>query len=205
MVLAVRFAEEGKEGSALTRAILNNDDELFGRLEDKTFAVTTDFGTVNVKPDNILKMSFSAEDPGRVAIKMWDGSTIRGRIRQETLRFALQPGPVLNLHVALVGAIERSDALPPDEIVKRVEKYVAMLSAASYADREEAQEALIRMGRTIAPLLKKHIKDTDPEVRQRITVILEKLGVNVSDADNIRRPPFDGAAPWGGRLIIRGG
>ncbi len=179
MVLAVKFAAEGKSDSVLTHVSLNNEDELFGKLIDESFSIATDFGMINVRPENIVSMSFSREDPGRVAIQMWDGSTLRGRIRKEALRFKIEPGPTLNLHVGLIDAIERTAALPPNETVKRVEKYVAMLAASSYKDRQEAQEALIRMGQTIAPLLKRHLKDPEPEVRQRIRAILEKLGVKV--------------------------
>ncbi len=179
MVLALCFTENDEANPLLTNVALNNEDVLFGRLVDETFEVATDFGTISVKPENILKMSFSDKEPGLATMKMWDGSTLRGKIRRETLRFAVQPGPELNLHVGLIVAIERSDALPPTATVKLVEKYVVMLSAANYKDRQEAQEALIHMGPTIAPLLTEHVKDPDPEVRQRIRNILEKLGVKV--------------------------
>ncbi|MDY7009697.1 MAG: hypothetical protein SVV80_02960 [Planctomycetota bacterium] len=181
MVLAVRFVENGETDSTSTSVMLNNEDELFGQLVDEVFEVATDFGTISVRPENITEMSFSDKDPGLAIIKMWDGSTLRGKIRQEALCFAVQPGPELNLHVGHIVAIRRKDALPPEATVKLVEKYVAMLSAANYKDREEAQEALTGMGRTIAPLLTGHLKDPDPEVRQRIRNVLEKLGVKVPE------------------------
>ena len=181
MVLAVYFAENDEAAPTSTYVMLNNEDELFGRLVDEALEVATDFGTISVKPENIVEISFSDKDPGQATMKMWDGSTIRGKIRQETIRFAVQPGPELNLHAEHIVAIQRNDALPPTATVKLVEKYVAMLSAANYKDREESQEALIGMGPTIAPLLTGHIKDPDPEVRQRIRNVLEKLGVKVPE------------------------
>ncbi len=181
MVLAVYFAEDGEAAPTSTHVMLNNEDELFGRLVDEALEVATDFGTISVKPENIVEISFSDKDPGQATMKMWDGSTLRGKICQETIRFAVQPGPELNLHSEHIVVIERNDALPPTATVKLVEKYVAMLSAANYKDREESQESLISMGPTIAPLLTGRLKDPDPEVRQRIRNVLEKLGVQVPE------------------------
>ena len=53
----------------------------------------------------------------------------------------------------------------------------AQLGSESYRDREDAAKALVAMGRSIAPLLRPHLKSRDPEIRQRIQDILEKLGV----------------------------
>ncbi len=181
MVLAVYFTEDDEAAPTSTHVMLNNEDELFGRLVDEALEVVTDFGTISVRPENIVEISFSDKDPGQATMKMWDGSTIRGKIRQETIRFAVQPGPELNLHAEHIVAIQRNDALPPTATVKLVEKYVAMLSAANYKDREESQEALISMGPTIAPLLTGRLKDPDPEVRQRIRNVLEKLGVQAPE------------------------
>ncbi len=179
VVLALRFAAETEENPKLTRVRLTNEDELFGKILDEAYTIVTDFGVVEVKPENLLGMSFDRADPSGVVVRLWDGSTLRGFIQQDDVRFGIRPGPVLSLPVGHILELDSPDAMPPEEIVKRVQKYVAMLSAASYKDREEAQEALIRMGRKIGPLLTKSLVDSDPEVRQRITVILEKIGVEV--------------------------
>ncbi len=203
MVLMVRFAGEVEEKPELSRAKLSNDDDLYGRLADERYDVTTDFGMVTVRPRNIAAMRFDPAEPAHVAVELWDGSTLRGHIQQEALSFALQPGPVLALHVGHVLELDCPAALPPEEIVKQVEKYVAMLSAANYKDREEAQQALERMGPKIAPLLQKHLQNIDPEARHRITVILETIERSASDSG--QSPParlveaqFEGAqrGPW---------
>ncbi len=204
MILAIYFAEKEEENSAKTHVILNNEDELFGRLVDKAFELVTDFGTISVKPENITEISFSVQNPGQATIKMWDGSTLQGKLSRQTLRFAVQPGPELDLHVGHIVEIIRPNALPPDTTVKLVEKYIAMLSAANYKDRQEAQEELIRMGPTIAPLLREHVKDPDPEVRQRIRNILDKLGAQVPGAG--KTPPHRGpnVVPFRGKMMIGG-
>jgi len=176
MLLAVRFAEEGKDDDDLASLSLTNEDELYGRLADKEFVLATDFGQVKISPANVVTMTFGQGDRMRVAVKMWNGTVHRGRIEQSTLRFALQPGPVLNVHVGHIASVTNPHALPPGDIVKRVEQLVARLSAASYKDRQEAEDELKRMGASVIPLLRKHLKSSDPEVRQRVRVILDHLG-----------------------------
>ena len=181
-ILAFRFAEETREDASLAGALLSNEDELAGRLADEAYTVTTDFGTIRLKPANITAMAFDRHEPDRVVIRMWNGTVHRGRLRQKALRFAVTPGPVLDLHVGQIVRLICPEALPTDDIVKEVDKYIAMLSASSFKDREEAQAALSRMGKSIVPLLRKYADDTDPEVRQRIGAILEELGDDVTPA-----------------------
>jgi len=199
MVRALRFAAETEEDPKLTRVKLTNEDELFGQILDEAYTIVTDFGVVEVKSENLLGMSFDRADPSRVVARLWDGSTLRGFIQADGVRFGIRPGPVLSLPVGHIRQLDIPDAMPPEDVVRRVEKYVATLSAASYKDREEAQEALIRMGRKIGPLLTKGLADSDPEVRQRITVILEKIGIEVPEGGD--EPSSIG--PDSGRANVR--
>lgn len=203
MVVLIRFAAEVKDDPELSRARLSNDDELFGRLADAEYRLATDFGTVKVNPKNISAMAFDPLQPTRVAVELWDGSTLRGRLQQEALRFALKPGPVLSLHVGHLVEVRCPGALPPEDVIKRVQEYVAKLSAPNYADREDAQKALEQMGRRIVPLLKSHLQDADPEVRHRITVILENLGAGSEDSPADPAPPPFGAINVPGEVVGR--
>ncbi|KKK49737.1 hypothetical protein LCGC14_3132030, partial [marine sediment metagenome] len=168
MILAIHFAAQAVENPELGRILLSNDDELIGRLVDESFQLRTAFGTVPVRPANILAMAFDRHDPKRVKIKLWNDSTLRGRLLTDVLRFAIQPGPVVKLYPGQIVSLSCPDALPPEHIIKAVQKYVAMLSVGSYKDRQEAQEKLMMMKAPIIPLLRKHLKDSDSEVRQRI-------------------------------------
>ena len=58
MILSIRFAEETREDSSLAAVYLSNEDQLFGRLVDKEYTVTTEFGTVKIKPANVVTMTF---------------------------------------------------------------------------------------------------------------------------------------------------
>jgi hypothetical protein len=61
-------------------------------------------------------------------------------------------------------------------VQEKVYKLIAQLGSETYSDRKDAQEQLQRMGPTIVPILKKHAKSKDPEIRQRIEQLLGTLG-----------------------------
>lgn len=120
MILAIRFAAEPADHPPLTHVALSNEDELLGRLADESYTLVTDFGSVQVKPANILSMSFDPLEPGRAAITLWDGqTTLRGRLQQDSLRFAIQPGPVVNLHIGHITELVCPEPLPPEDVVTR--------------------------------------------------------------------------------------
>lgn len=181
MILSIRYPNEAKDAGDLVSITLNNEDRLFGRLQDKAYDIVTEFGDVSIKPNNIVSLNFDRSQPSWVAMKLWNGTTLRGRLKQESLKFAIQPGPELDINVGQIASLECPDALPPDETVDQVKKLVAMLDAANFKDRQEAQEALEKMGPTIIPMLKKGLADKNPEVRQRLQAIIEKLGGTVPD------------------------
>ena len=82
----------------------------------------------------------------------------------------------LTISTAQILTVEQSTSLPTDEAVKKAEQMIARLGAESYLDREKATEDLGKLGDSVMPVLKKHLKDNDPEVRQRILRVIEKLG-----------------------------
>jgi hypothetical protein len=176
MITRVRFAAEEKADDGLCQAVLSNEDELWGTLLDANLTLTTQYGAVDLQPNSIKTFSFTASQPGRVAVVLWDGSVLRGQLKQEELEYRLQPGPTLKLPVAQIVSIARSKILPPDDIRKKVEKAVGMLGAESFKDRQTATDDLIKMGPAIVPLLQKYLSDGDPEVRQRLGEVMEKLG-----------------------------
>jgi hypothetical protein len=177
MILSIQFSQEENPGPHLAALELNNGDVLMGRFADETFTVITDVGTVSLRPHNVRAMEFVPNQPGRVAVTLWDRSVHRGRLGQEEVTFAVSPGPTLTLATGQLVKMEQSVALPPDEIVKKVDALVARLYSESYKDRDAATEELIRMGPNIVPCLQKYTQDKDAEVRQRVGTILEKLGV----------------------------
>jgi hypothetical protein len=103
----------------------------------------------------------------------------------DTIAFQVKPGPTLTLPVAQIVNMLQSKALPPSEVLKQVDMLVARLGAESFKDREDATAELIKLGPSIAPRLEKYLKDPDPEVRQRVGVILEKASVSKDQPDNV--------------------
>ena len=182
MVKTIRFAREAREDDTLARLALSNGDLLLGRLADATYRVRTDFGEVTIQAANVRTMVFAPHDGRQIRVTLWNDTSLRGRLGQETLRFAVTPGPVLQLHPEQIAAVVCPAALPPDHIVKQVEQHVARLGAASFDEREKAQKQLERMGKQIVPLLKKHLKSEDPEIRQRVREVLKELGAAPSAA-----------------------
>lgn len=177
MVSKIVFGQEEKLDPSNTRVVLNNDDELAGRVEDVNLKITTDFGVAEFKPRNVKSLKFSATDMDRAVVQLWDGSTLRGRLQQNELTFQILPGPVVKVSTSQVVSLLQSQSQPPDQILKQVDALVARLGAESYKDREDATAELLKLGPGVATVLQKYLKDNDPEVRQRVGLVLEKLRV----------------------------
>lgn len=176
LVARMQFAPEEKPDATLDSVLLSNGDELFGRLAAEKFTFRTDYGDVTLRPENIRAMTFSRTHLGRAALQLWDGSVLRGQCAQDALSFQIAPGPEVRIYVGQFVQVRRSQALPPREIRERLAKLVGQLGAESYKDRQAATEALIKMGKGIVPLLRKYLNTSDPEVRQRIEDIIDRLG-----------------------------
>ena len=142
----------------------------------KDLVVQTQYGQSKLQPENIKGMAFSPTHLGRVAMLLWDGTVLRGQLERKVLSFKIDPGPTLDLYIGQCVELGRNQALPPKEIRDKLLKFVGQLGAESYKDRQAASEELLKMGKGIVPLLRKHLSASDPEVRQRIEDVIEKLG-----------------------------
>jgi hypothetical protein len=176
LIARIRLAGETTPDDALTRVLLTNDDEVLGSIVDETLTLVTDFGTIPIQPGQFRALRQDPERAERVILNMWNGSVYRGRLKEDELTFQVQPGPRLKLPLAQIRIITRSAVAVPDELRKEVEKLVARLGSESFKDRQTAADELAKKGAAILPLLQKHAQDGDPEVRQRLAEIIEKLG-----------------------------
>jgi len=183
MVAQLRFAAEERTNTGLAFVAMTNEDELYGRLGDETFDVVSEFGTVPIKPTNLRSIAFSATTVGYAVLTLWDGTILRGRIGSKPVAFQITPGPILRINPVQFVSIVCPEALPPDDIVAKARKLIAILGSESYADRKKATEGLIKLGEGIAPILQRHLGETtDPEVSQRIEDILQKIGAPAKPA-----------------------
>ncbi len=156
--------------------LLHDGSRLVGRLEHETLALRTDLGQVKVYVGNLKTLTCDAKRPALVTITTWDGMTLRGQLAAPKLACRITPGgPRVSLNAAQVASVAQSAPLLRPEARRKAEKLIAQLGAESYADRQAATEELVKMGKGIAPLVKRHLGSPDAEVRQRIEQILEQV------------------------------
>lgn len=190
MLAELSFTEEEQPNAAgLSHVALTNEDELFGQFTQDRIVLTTEFGTVELKPANVKAMTFNATRLGWVALTLWNNSRLTGQLEGRTLVFSLRPGPTLHINPVQMVSVECPNALPPARIIREARKLIARLAAESLADRRDAQERLIQLGEGIAPLLRENANTTDPEVRQRIEKILDAIGMPL-DPNKPKEPPW---------------
>jgi hypothetical protein len=171
-IIRLRFAAEARPDPGLTVVRLSNEDELYGQILQEKIQLVTRYNPIPLLPENIRAIRKTGQ---QVVVEMWNGSVHKGRLGQEELAFEIKPGPKVTVHTQHVLSVVRPRPLPPEATRKIVDELVALLGAESYKERQEATEKLIKM-QGIGSLLIKHLKHTDPEVRQRIEEILEKMG-----------------------------
>ena len=175
-VVAVRFAAENSPDGTLTRAVLSGGDELFGELTDEKFTLTTAYGKVDINVSQVKGIKFKSGAPDQTTVQMWNGSVIKGKLNVDEIGFAVTQGDRWALPVTRITSITCPQAIPPKAMRLKIEKLIAQLGAESYKDREAAATALVSMGKGIIPLIKRHLSNKDPEIRQRIEDVLEQLG-----------------------------
>lgn len=156
--------------------MMHNGDSLVGRLVDKTLTVLTKSAPVNIDVSGIAEMRFDEDVPPGVTVRLWNSTTVRGSLAVKllTLRVA-DNGPAASISTARITRITRAAPVPPPDILNKVEKLIARLGADSYKDREAATKELIKMGKAVALVLKRHANSPDAEVRRRIEEILRQI------------------------------
>ena len=171
-IASIHFALRETADPTLTRIGAIDGDELFGTLTDASFKLVSEFGVLNVATSQIKTIAFKGDT---ALVETWSGSTVKCRLGSAEIGFEIAPGARLKMQAAKLVSIVRAQSLPPPAARARIEKLLAQLGSESYKDREAAVKALVEMGQAISSILRKHRKNPDPEVRQRIDDILEKL------------------------------
>ena len=193
--------EAAAPGDRATVLMLNGDT-LIGEITDKALIVRTRFGDAEFAPASALTVRFDPAGGVRAAVRLWDGSGLSGELVEPAVTFtAGADGPTLKLPLAQASSIIRSSALPPPKIIEEVKKLISQLGAESHKDRQAATESLVKMGAAIIPLLEKYLDAPDPEVRNRLEAILERLRPEAKGAP----PPHNPQQPGrGGGIILPG-
>lgn len=174
-VRQIRFTPRTEPNELLTKLTLADGEKLYVEIEDKPLELTTNFGQARIHPESIQDLYSLTQQ--RAVLRIWNGSTFRGRLANTRLGVQIQPGPRLELDLDRISQLHRPHALPPRQIVDQVARLVESLDDPSFQKRQEATEKLKQLGQAILPLLKRHKMETASlEVRNRIEEILEIHG-----------------------------
>jgi len=105
LVERFEFPGEAPPERPLAELTLRNEDMLRGRIVEEQIEVVTPGGRNTFRPARIAEIERVEGGPmGVVHMKLHDGTTISGRLAEETLRFRVEPGPELPV---FVGHIDR--------------------------------------------------------------------------------------------------
>jgi len=176
------------DSAEMSEVRLRNGDELIGHLPGKVLTLNSEFGTVQVKPANVQSIRAEPGADSRLVMELWDGSILRGTLAGETLPFVIGPdGPEVAINVAKIELLRRPGALPPKELLAKIETLIGQLGSEVFEDRQKATAELIRIGKPAMPSLKRRLADPDLEIRQRAKDILGKI--NQSPVSGSPPPP----------------
>jgi len=178
-LIGLTFPPKSIDTTDLATLVARRGDRLMGEVIDARLTVRTPFGEAALPPASVRSFIFDPKQPGKVAATQWDGVVVTGTLVERTITFRIGAGVELKVPAAEIASITRRTVLPPPEVVKKAQKLIALLGAPTYKDREEATKALIAMGKAIVPVIRPHLKSDDAEIRLRIRLILEALGVKV--------------------------
>jgi len=103
--LAFPAGEQERPGQAVLT--FRNEDELFGRIAQKALTIKTQFADVTVASADIAEMRLAGGSPGLVNMKLRNGTTVSGRLKNRFIRFKIAPGPELNIFVGHITKIVR--------------------------------------------------------------------------------------------------
>lgn len=202
LIAEIQFVPELPKPPPLVRMTLNNGDTLFGRLKDEKLVIKNSYGTTEVAPRSLKTLTFSQAKQNKAVVDLWDGSKgLSGDLQQDELTFEIMPGPTLKIPTGQVVTLATPHALPSEDVSKQVDGLIAKLGADNWKDRQKAQEALIRLGNSIVPVLQDRLKDEDAEIRQRVEEVIIRLG---GTPKKIGKTPL-GSPPSSGEIIIEDG
>lgn len=188
-ITEIEFAAKPAPANKLAHLKLSNGDILYGRFSDPKLQITASYGPITFDSSSVRSIVHVPKEPKQVLATLWNNSVLRGEMGNKQLSFAIIPGPTLMLDPGQMVSFSQPNAAPPKTILKNVETLIKNLGSESYKIRTQAQEDLIKLGPNVLPILKKHLKTDDLEVRTRLNEIIEQIkpaaAVGAGDYDDI--------------------
>ena len=97
------FPSADEDHNALATLTLRNEDQLFGHLAEPSLTVQTRFGDVTVDSSEIAAVQIPEEASlGQVQIKQHNGTLVSGLLKEQTIRFKMDPGPEVPVFIGRV-------------------------------------------------------------------------------------------------------
>jgi len=85
---------------------MSNGDRLLAKFVGDALTIKTEFGEAKIKANDVRTTTFDPKKPGQVVARMSDGTTLRGRLAEQTLTFAITGGgPTVKVTVAGIASI----------------------------------------------------------------------------------------------------
>jgi hypothetical protein len=175
----LRFAEAGDADPSLVHIRLKDWSLLCGHLKGRAVLLTTGGQQASIPEATVRTLEFpSADRDGRrsaqreAVVRLWGGVERQGTIAAR-LELEVAPGSILTVpaeEIALLGCPQEPSGLPSD-----VEALIRNLGSPAFEAREAATRRLIEIGVKAASSLEKHAVDPDPEIRERVNMILKAI------------------------------
>jgi len=97
------FPSADEDHNALATLTLRNEDQLFGHLAEPSLTVQTRFGDVTVDSSEIATVQVpEGASLGQVQIKQHNGTLVSGLLKEQTIRFKMDPGPEVPVFIGRV-------------------------------------------------------------------------------------------------------
>lgn len=184
--LAPDVADPGADSARLD---VSNGDLLVGALTGRV-VLETAFDAIEVDAAELAGLrqgGGEGESSGEVQLTLWDGTTLSGRVRGDTVDCALACGVALKVPVGAVRRYTQPRPRPSKQAVERLKAVVADLNADDWKTRDRAAAQLTSMGPPSASLLRELRDGQPPEVRQRIDQIIASFEPSAQPAQTPAR------------------
>ena len=105
LVKDIVFPGPTLEPNGLSEMTLRNEDDIFGHVADKSVAIESKGGKIDVPTGDISEMEFQQNAYGMVKIKLHNGTTMSGKLVARTIRFKIDPGPEIAVSIGHINQI----------------------------------------------------------------------------------------------------